>query len=188
MSHDDLIVISSRHRTVEQTPSTFGLVVIVASMIGLVGITLWRLVQKDFANGVVLLIVCISYVTMLVVMTSPCMRVYRVRHPAVSPSQLDPISSVIGKTLVKPVPTKQNFCLSPRLKESSRNPSDMDLCAICLDSGASQSLYETACGHVFHDSCLRKWLEMKCKCPLCSSRVCSLCAKQNPGFVIHSPV
>jgi len=41
-------------------------------------------------------------------------------------------------------------------------------CAICLDTFDHQSvLARTACGHVFHDHCVRRWVAKRGTCPMC---------------------
>ncbi len=40
-----------------------------------------------------------------------------------------------------------------------------DVCAICFQEMSSAKL--TACGHIFHALCLKKWLYVKEKCPMC---------------------
>ena len=39
-------------------------------------------------------------------------------------------------------------------------------CAVCLCEGTSNAVLE--CGHAFHWSCVRPWLDRKNTCPLCS--------------------
>lgn len=41
-------------------------------------------------------------------------------------------------------------------------------CAICLCEGSSNAVLE--CGHAFHWGCVRPWLDVKNKCPLCARR------------------
>jgi len=46
-----------------------------------------------------------------------------------------------------------------------------DDCAICWDSmGAARKL---PCGHLFHNSCLRSWLENDTSCPTCRQSLAS---------------
>ena len=40
-----------------------------------------------------------------------------------------------------------------------------DVCAICYDELKSARV--TRCNHFFHSMCLRKWLYVQSKCPLC---------------------
>nr|2LXH_C Chain C, E3 ubiquitin-protein ligase AMFR [Homo sapiens] len=40
-----------------------------------------------------------------------------------------------------------------------------DDCAICWDS--MQAARKLPCGHLFHNSCLRSWLEQDTSCPTC---------------------
>ncbi|KAF4518211.1 hypothetical protein B566_EDAN005936 [Ephemera danica] len=41
-----------------------------------------------------------------------------------------------------------------------------DSCPVCLQEGITRARV-TPCGHIFHGSCLRKWLQQSHKCPLC---------------------
>jgi hypothetical protein len=41
-------------------------------------------------------------------------------------------------------------------------------CAVCLCEGTSNAVLE--CGHAFHWSCVRPWLDRKNTCPLCAKR------------------
>ncbi|KAE8654651.1 hypothetical protein F3Y22_tig00117048pilonHSYRG01376 [Hibiscus syriacus] len=46
-------------------------------------------------------------------------------------------------------------------------PGDDAVCCICLTSYADKDvLKELPCSHVFHRSCVDKWLTMKALCPL----------------------
>lgn len=47
-----------------------------------------------------------------------------------------------------------------------------DVCAICYQSmNISGSVRVTRCRHLFHGSCLRKWLYVQEKCPMCSASI-----------------
>ena len=75
----------------------------------------------------------------------------------------------------------QRCCLreARRLKEAESLVNGMvrpvhvdneDLCSICLDHEPSLELVELPCGHVFHKSCMTKWLmssQARRRCPLC---------------------
>lgn len=50
-----------------------------------------------------------------------------------------------------------------------------DVCAICFQDLNSARI--TRCNHYFHGVCLRKWLNVQDKCPLCHT---SLCDKKTP--------
>lgn len=44
-------------------------------------------------------------------------------------------------------------------------------CVICADLlSASQEVYVTLCGHIFHDGCLFQWLERSRSCPQCRAK------------------
>ena len=47
-----------------------------------------------------------------------------------------------------------------------------DVCAICLDE--MQTARMTPCNHIFHKLCLKKWLKIQNKCPLCHSSILSV--------------
>ncbi|KAJ8865648.1 hypothetical protein PR048_033168 [Dryococelus australis] len=44
-----------------------------------------------------------------------------------------------------------------------------DVCPICQVGMTTAKV--TACGHLFHASCLRRWLYVQARCPLCSAQV-----------------
>eukprot|EP00794_Sanderia_malayensis_P005312 gene5313-5981_t len=44
-----------------------------------------------------------------------------------------------------------------------------DVCAICLDDMHAARV--TPCNHIFHKVCLRKWLKIQNKCPLCHTSI-----------------
>lgn len=45
-------------------------------------------------------------------------------------------------------------------------------CSICLNSiAADEMIYDIPCGHVFHKSCLGKWLDRQTSCPLCRAQI-----------------
>lgn len=55
-----------------------------------------------------------------------------------------------------------------------------DVCAICYQAMTfSCSVRITPCRHLFHGSCLRKWLYVQEKCPMCSSPITT--TNTNPG-------
>ena len=41
-----------------------------------------------------------------------------------------------------------------------------DMCAICLHEH-QDTVRVLPCSHTFHDTCLRKWLQLKAICPTC---------------------
>lgn len=43
-------------------------------------------------------------------------------------------------------------------------------CPVCLDPMEQMNEAVLACGHVYHETCIRNWLERSPKCPHCSSR------------------
>jgi hypothetical protein len=44
-----------------------------------------------------------------------------------------------------------------------------DVCAICYTE--MKTAYVTPCSHLFHALCLKKWLYVQDRCPLCSSKI-----------------
>lgn len=49
-------------------------------------------------------------------------------------------------------------------------------CPICLDSiYYSFTIYKTDCNHVFHRSCIEKWIKVKNFCPCCRKSNIKLC-------------
>lgn len=43
-------------------------------------------------------------------------------------------------------------------------------CSICLNSIFRNDMV-TKCGHVFHERCIKKWLENHTTCPLCRTQI-----------------
>jgi hypothetical protein len=57
----------------------------------------------------------------------------------------------------------------PRVKCANPTTLPQDhRCAVCLCEGTSNAVLE--CGHAFHWSCVRPWLDRKNTCPLCAKR------------------
>ena len=64
----------------------------------------------------------------------------------------------------------------------SANPDQLksnshDVCAICYMQMKTASVMP--CGHLFHASCLKKWLYVQDRCPLCSSKITSKESNEN---------
>lgn len=52
----------------------------------------------------------------------------------------------------------------------TQNDQDNERCVICLEEyGHKVSLGRLKCGHDFHASCIKKWLEVKNACPVCKA-------------------
>ncbi len=49
-------------------------------------------------------------------------------------------------------------------------PYDQD-CPICFNNMKHRVVKYTICKHIFHKSCLNKWLKIKSSCPSCRSHV-----------------
>eukprot|EP00293_Proteomonas_sulcata_P014772 CAMPEP_0184288258 /NCGR_PEP_ID=MMETSP1049-20130417/764_1 /TAXON_ID=77928 /ORGANISM="Proteomonas sulcata, Strain CCMP704" /LENGTH=65 /DNA_ID=CAMNT_0026594539 /DNA_START=273 /DNA_END=470 /DNA_ORIENTATION=- len=53
--------------------------------------------------------------------------------------------------------------------------SDSNDCAICMMPVGGQSdpgpRVVTPCDHVFHQDCLKRWMEIKLECPVCRRQV-----------------
>jgi hypothetical protein len=52
-----------------------------------------------------------------------------------------------------------------------------DVCAICYMQ--MKTAIVTPCSHLFHASCLKKWLYVQDRCPLCSSNITSKESNEN---------
>lgn len=64
----------------------------------------------------------------------------------------------------------------------SANPDQLksnshDVCAICYMQ--MKNAIVTPCSHLFHASCLKKWLYVQDRCPLCSSKITSKESNEN---------
>lgn len=44
---------------------------------------------------------------------------------------------------------------------------DADDCPICYESVTPGTSTTTRCNHVFHSTCLQRWMEVKTTCPMC---------------------
>lgn len=42
-----------------------------------------------------------------------------------------------------------------------------DKCNICLDDNCQR--YVTLCGHIFHEKCIKEWVNINASCPVCKS-------------------
>jgi hypothetical protein len=48
---------------------------------------------------------------------------------------------------------------------------DRTTCPICLAAGPNWLFCNTQCGHVFHRTCVNKWMEGNSTCPICRRRI-----------------
>ncbi len=63
-----------------------------------------------------------------------------------------------------------------------------DVCAICYQSMTiTGSVRVTRCRHLFHGSCLRKWLYVQEKCPMCSSPITLVQADETTTAAAEAP-
>ena len=47
-----------------------------------------------------------------------------------------------------------------------------NICLICLDNySISEKISYLPCFHYFHSSCIKNWLKIKCRCPLCNNNI-----------------
>jgi ankyrin repeat protein len=49
--------------------------------------------------------------------------------------------------------------------------SDNNDCCICLNGLISNDMMITKCNHHIHKSCLTKWLNINCSCPMCRTNL-----------------
>ena len=75
------------------------------------------------------------------------------------------------------------FCFPSKKRKQGRLLYEDDVCSICIGhltyvSGDSPTkgkqklaTIETICDHVFHESCLRKWVKTKAECPICRANI-----------------
>ena len=62
-------------------------------------------------------------------------------------------------------------CEKLRVRELSEKEAN-ESCAICLTEFQEGKGVELPnCGHIFHEKCIKKWLEQKNSCPLCTQPV-----------------
>ncbi|KAL4658739.1 E3 ubiquitin-protein ligase AMFR-like [Arapaima gigas] len=61
--------------------------------------------------------------------------------------------------------SRQEIRLLPIMATPEELATNSDDCAICWDS--MQAARKLPCGHLFHNSCLRSWLEQDTSCPTC---------------------
>ena len=83
-----------------------------------------------------------------------------VQNPQNNPSQNGPSQEEIARRYAK-----------LRVRELSEKEAK-ESCAICLtefEEGKGVELPD--CGHIFHEKCIKKWLEQKNTCPLCTQPV-----------------
>lgn len=55
-------------------------------------------------------------------------------------------------------------------------------CPICLNCIGNTNIYVTKCGHVFHGTCIIKWMTNNNNCPICRAKICE--TKNNMNDVI----
>ena len=54
-----------------------------------------------------------------------------------------------------------------------------DKCVVCLHPMSLMDEAVLACGHVYHEQCIRAWLQRSAKCPHCSTRAHIVLVKKN---------
>lgn len=59
---------------------------------------------------------------------------------------------------------------------------DIGICTICNDDVGTCDNVNTTCGHIFHLSCLRRWLESSQTCPVCRQTCTADSLMQNRNF------
>lgn len=74
----------------------------------------------------------------------------RLRHAAVSPSSRQHVHD------------SSNSVVESEFEEKMH-----DVCAICFCELSAHESLITQCNHIFHTSCLRKWLYLQDSCPMC---------------------
>ncbi|EYU18051.1 hypothetical protein MIMGU_mgv1a021968mg, partial [Erythranthe guttata] len=57
-----------------------------------------------------------------------------------------------------------------RAPDSGRRNVTSDCCSICLEGFSGEEPLGMPCSHIFHGSCIGKWLRNNPFCPLCRSR------------------
>ncbi|XP_030306365.1 RING finger protein 145 isoform X2 [Calypte anna] len=72
----------------------------------------------------------------------------------------------------------QSLSALPRATASHLRDHD-DICAICFQD--MEVALVTPCAHIFHASCLRKWLYVQDTCPMCHRRVTPVAARTDPA-------
>jgi hypothetical protein len=66
----------------------------------------------------------------------------------------------------KPLPSEILLYVYPRVRfYEGVLPSNDSRCVICLCEGNNNAVLE--CGHAFHWTCIRPWLDARSTCPLC---------------------
>jgi hypothetical protein len=57
----------------------------------------------------------------------------------------------------------------------AQRPPEHTICSVCLDEiGENDPFLITPCKHVFHDQCLRRWVDEHADCPLCRTGLPSI--------------
>ena len=66
---------------------------------------------------------------------------------------------------------RQVVQLTANLPDASKEQikDNNDVCSICLQNMKIAKI--TQCNHLYHEMCLRKWLNTKTECPLCSAKI-----------------
>jgi hypothetical protein len=59
----------------------------------------------------------------------------------------------------------KNTTTNDKIKENDEN---IKICIICTDEiRDGENISTIACSHIFHENCLKKWMEVKTNCPIC---------------------
>ncbi|KAM7301258.1 hypothetical protein ISCGN_016777 [Ixodes scapularis] len=83
----------------------------------------------------------------------------------------DSLCCPLCRTTVHPGDLRRIFLSEkPRIR-ARKNTAMPPVCGICLEGLRCQALVAPACGHVFHQQCLRIWGEDSLCCPLCRTTV-----------------
>lgn len=56
----------------------------------------------------------------------------------------------------------------PLEKPVDKEPENMVVCPVCMDSSVGRQPHSTSCGHIFCGNCIKESIKMRKKCPLCN--------------------
>lgn len=103
-----------------------------------------------------------------------------VETPTISPvnnnkNEADDDVILVSTTLPAPQPIK--FSKSPFGKERRKpyrhpsGPYTTLTCPICLESCIKQQPTSTRCGHIFCEKCIKHFIQVDSKCPICKMKI-----------------
>ena len=82
------------------------------------------------------------------------------------------VSKGLTKEQIDKLPVKKYYKTEAAKKNGGASNKETECCSVCLcEISYFGTCIELPCKHIFHDECLKKWLEQEKTCPVCKELV-----------------